>query len=180
MHGLTEIVQRHPSIILDIRYATKNNFLGRPLYSSARCFLVQATAERLYRVSAALEQCKLGLKVFDGYRPLLVQKKFWSILPDPRYFADPAVGSNHNRGAAVDLTLVDEWGIELLMPSGFDEMTERSHRNYQGGPAQALAHRSILEEAMGQEGFVGCPTEWWHFDDPDWARYPILDIPIEA
>jgi D-alanyl-D-alanine dipeptidase len=179
VHSLIELHRVSPSIVLDIRYAGSNNLLGVPVYPVARCFLQKTAAERLHRVEIALQKRKLGLKVFDGYRPLSVQKKFWSLLPDPRYFADPAVGSNHNRGSSVDLTLIDERGHELLMPSGFDEMTERAHRDYRNGPEEALQNRETLIQAMMKEGFLPCPTEWWHFDDPDWAKYPILDIPIE-
>ena len=179
VHGLVELLNVSPTIVLDIRYATSNNFLGEPVYSSDRCVLQKTTADRLHRVQMSLQIRKLGLKVFDGYRPHSVQKKFWALLPDPRFFADPAVGSKHNRGAAVDLTLIDSHGNELLMPSGFDEMTERAPHSYQGGPIEALRNRDILKEAMIREGFLPCLTEWWHYDDPDWASYPILDIPIE-
>ena len=178
-HELIELLKVSPTIALDIRYATSNNILGEALYSSDRCFLQEATAVRLHRIQMSLRKRNLGLKVFDGYRPHSVQKKFWALLPDPRFFADPAVGSNHNRGAAVDVTLIDAKGNELLMPSGFDEMTERAPHSYQGGPLEALRNRDYLKELMIQEGFLPCLTEWWHYDDPDWARFPILDIPIE-
>ncbi len=178
-HRLIELSKVSPTIALDIRYATSNNILGEVLYSSNRCFMQKSTAERLHRIQMSLRKRKLGLKVFDGYRPHSVQRKFWDLLPDPRFFADPAVGSNHNRGAAVDLTLIDALGNELLMPSGFDEMTERAPHDYQGGPIEALRNREALKFAMIREGFIPCLTEWWHYDDPEWARYPILDIPIE-
>ena len=178
--GLVELLTVSPSIILDIRYATSENMMGRPLYSSSRCFLQKKSADRLHRVQMALRKRHLGLKVFDGYRPLFVQKIFWAHLPDPRFVADPAVGSNHNRGAAVDLTLIDENGRELMMPSGFDEMSERSSHNFHEGAIKALSrHREILKEAMIRQGFMPFPTEWWHFDDPEWASYPVIDIPIE-
>jgi D-alanyl-D-alanine dipeptidase len=179
MNGLVELITISPKIVLDIRYATSRNLLGRPVYSSARCFLLKSAAERLHRVQQSLIKRHLGLKVFDGYRPLSVQKQFWACCPDIRFFADPAVGSNHNRGAAVDLTLVDSSGSELPMPSDFDEMSERSHPSYQGGDPAALQNREILITAMTQGGFLACPTEWWHFDDPDFARYPILDVSLE-
>jgi D-alanyl-D-alanine dipeptidase len=176
---LVELLTVSPTILLDLRYATSNNLLGRPLYPVARCFLQRAVAEKLDRVQRSLRKKRFGLKVFDGYRPFSVQRKFWEFLPEPRYCADPAVGSKHNRGAAIDLTLVDEKGRELPMPSDFDEMSEKSHRSYQDGSPQALFHRGILENAMKEEGFLPYPSEWWHFDDPDWAQYPLLDIPLE-
>ncbi len=179
MHGLVELLKISPKISLDLRYATANNFFGKQFYSAQLCLLQKTTAERLHRVETALRKRGLGLKVFDGYRPLSVTKQFWEILPDPRYCADPKTGSKHNRGASVDLTLIDSMGCELSMPSDFDEMNERAHLDYQDGPEEALENRQILQEAMIAEGFLSTPTEWWHFDDPDWKNYPILDIPLD-
>ena len=180
MGCLVNVQKILPSIVLDIRYATADNFIGRSLYSAPLCFLQPETVRRLGNVQNALLRRKLGLKVFDGYRPLSVTKIFWEFLPDDRYCADPAVGSKHNRGAAVDVTLVDETGRELVMPSGFDELNERAHRNFSDAPPQALQNRQILQEAMEMEGFLSLETEWWHFDDPDWESYPVLDLPFEA
>lgn len=172
---LVELSSVSPNISLDIRYATKNNFTGKVLYPFPSCHLQRKCAERLHRVQLALEKIGLGLKVFDAYRPLSIQKILWDILPDPRYVADPARGSNHNRGAAVDLTLIDREGQELPMPSGFDEFTERAHRDF-AAPLELLKNRNLLEEAMTKEGFLPLFTEWWHFDDPDWMEYPLLDV----
>lgn len=148
--------------------------------ADARCFLRRETAAKLSRVQEALEKEGLGLKVFDGYRPLSVQKKMWAHFPIEGYVANPAKGSNHNRGAAVDLTLVDPDGHELAMPSGVDEFSERAHRDYQGGSLAALKNREILQKAMEKEGFRGITTEWWHFDDRDCKIYPLLDLPISS
>lgn len=178
MISLVELIKISPKILLDIRYATANNFTGKAVYSSARCFLLLRTAERLHRVQIRLEKEGVGLKVYDGYRPLSVQKIFWDLIPDPRYVADPAVGSKHNRGASVDLTLVRADGIEMPMPTDFDDFTQRSARSYQGGSKDALRNRDRLEEAMKAEGFIPHENEWWHYDDPDWENYPVLDIPI--
>ncbi len=120
------------------------------------------------------------MKIFDAYRPLSVQKKMWAKFPLEGYVADPAKGSNHNRGAAVDVTLVDKNGEELPMPSPYDEFSERAHRDYAGGTDEERKNRKILEDAMQAEGFRGISTEWWHFDDADAKTYPILDLPFTS
>ncbi|MGZ3442427.1 MAG: M15 family metallopeptidase, partial [Polyangia bacterium] len=102
----------------------------------------------------------------------------WRLVPDERYVSDPAKGSRHNRGAAVDVTLADERGRPLPMPSAYDEFTERAHRDYAGGSDGERANRALLDEVMTRHGFVGLPTEWWHFDAADWQSYPILDEPL--
>lgn len=176
---LIEIQSINPRIYIDLRYTTADNFMKETLYpAEARCFLRRETAAKLSRVQEALEKQGFGLKIFDGYRPLSVQKKMWARFPIEGYVADPAKGSNHNRGAAVDLTLVDSDGKELAMPSGYDEFSERAHRDYTGGSKAALKNREILQKAMEHEGFRGITTEWWHFDDLDCKKYPILDLPI--
>jgi D-alanyl-D-alanine dipeptidase len=179
MHNLVELKAISPRIALDIVYATPNNFIGRAVYSKPCCYLQKKVAKRLHRVQAALEKKGLGLKVWDGYRPHAVTKIFWEFLQDPRYVADPAIGSKHNRGAAVDLTLIDALGRELPMPTLFDDFTEKAHRDYQGGAPEVIRNRQWLEDAMVKEGFAALPTEWWHFEDPDWEKYPILDISFE-
>jgi D-alanyl-D-alanine dipeptidase len=180
MVTLVEVRKISPSILLDLRYATADNFVGKILYPGPFCFLQKNTALRLDRVQKKVKKKGLRLKVFDGYRPLSVTKILWEALPDPRYCADPLVGSKHNRGAAVDLTLVDSEGRELAMPSGFDEMGEKVHCCFMGGSDEALRHRQLLQDAMINEGFNLMETEWWHFDDPDWEKYPVLDIPLDS
>jgi D-alanyl-D-alanine dipeptidase len=176
---LVDLARIDPRIILDLRYATSNNFLGRRLYPVARCLLRESVARRLRRVQDDLEARGLGLKVFDGYRPLFVQKKMWQVMPDPRYVADPARGSRHNRGAAVDVTLVDSEGNELPMPSDFDEFSERAHRDYVGGTEEQRRNRRLLQDAMERQGFSGLDSEWWHFDAPGWESYPVVDHPLD-
>jgi D-alanyl-D-alanine dipeptidase len=173
---LIDIRAVNPKIALDIRYATTNNFLKRQLYPVARCVLRGAAARRLSQVQQELEKKGLGLKVYDCYRPLSVQKLMWQIKPDPNYVANPAKGSRHNRGAAVDLTLVDRNGKELEMPTGFDDFTERAHRDYRGASAQAKKNSKLLEDVMSKYGFIPLETEWWHFDAPGWEDYAILDV----
>lgn len=177
---LVDIRSVNDQIRLDLRYATTNNFLKRQVYPVGRCVLRGAAAQRLSQVQNDLEKRGLGLKVYDCYRPLSVQRQMWQILPDSRYVANPTRGSRHNRGAAVDLTLVDGNGNELEMPTGFDDFSERAHRNYNGGSAQARRNRQILEEAMKKQGFIPLLTEWWHFDAPGWDKFAVLDVPFGA
>jgi D-alanyl-D-alanine dipeptidase len=180
--SLVELTKVDPSIHLDIRYATSNNFLGEPVYEQARAFLQRRAAYRLKRVSATLSQKGYGLLVYDAYRPWYVTKVFWEATPvDKREFvADPAQGSPHNRGCAVDLTLYDlKTGAALAMPSEFDEMTPRSYADHSGGKAEEREHREVLREAMEGEGFVRRQNEWWHFDCGDWERYRILNVPFD-
>ncbi len=177
---LVELKTLAPDILLDIRYATANNFTGKPVYPSNRCFLAKPAAEALARVAEALRTKELRLTVFDGYRPLSVQKRFWKILPDPRYVADPAVGSKHNRGYAVDVSLADPRGKPLIMPTGYDDFTEKAHADYADLPAEAVRNRATLRTAMEEQGFTAFPTEWWHFDYKGWEKQPVLDISIES
>ena len=173
---LVDIQKINPRIRVEIRYATPQNFMKEILYPEARCLLRREVAVKIDRIQTRLEMQGLGLKIFDGYRPLSVQKKMWAKFPLDGYVANPAKGSNHNRGAAVDLTLVDREGLELSMPSEYDEFSERAHRDYAGGTQAQRNNRQTLEEAMAREGFIGLRTEWWHFDDADAKSYPLLDF----
>jgi len=176
---LVELVKLDPTIKLDIRYATPNNFTGRPVYDEARAFLQRPAAEALVRVSRALRAKGYGLAVFDGYRPWFVTKLFWDLTPaDKKQFVgDPSKGSRHNRGCAVDLTLYDlRTGLEVSMPSEFDEMTERSHVSYAGGMPEQRRLRDLLRASMEAEGFSVYEPEWWHYDFKDWKQYPILNV----
>jgi D-alanyl-D-alanine dipeptidase len=175
---LVDVLKLDPTFVLDVRYATPNNFTRRTLYPVARCLLHAAVAERLVRVHERLRSGGLRLKLFDCYRPLSIQRELWALVPDERYVADPAKGSRHNRAAAVDLTLADSTGAELPMPTEYDDFTPRAHRDYASASHEQTANRERLEEAMQAEGFIGLPTEWWHFDSPDWKEYAILDVPL--
>ncbi len=176
---MIDIQNQNPKVLVDIRYKTKDNFVGEILYpQDARILLRREAAEALLKVQEALQKRGLGLKIYDGYRPLSVQKKMWAKYPVEGYVANPAKGSNHNRGMAVDLTLVDTQGKELSMPSGYDEFSERAHRNYTGGTQEERNNRQILQEAMEAEGFGGITTEWWHFDFKNAKDFPVLDLPF--
>jgi zinc D-Ala-D-Ala dipeptidase len=168
------------AIALDMRYATRNNFTKMTLYRQPRCFLREPVARRLAQVQTDLQSQGLGLKVFDCYRPFSVQKLMWKIVPDERYVANPAKGSRHNRGAAVDLTLVDRTGKALEMPSDFDDFSDRASRTYAKATQRARENSQRLEAVMKKYGFSSLPTEWWHFDGQGWEQYPISDIAFEA
>jgi D-alanyl-D-alanine dipeptidase len=180
---LVEIVTLDPSIRLDIRYATAQNLAGRAVYDEARAFLQRPAAEAAVLAHRALRAHGYGLLVFDGYRPWRVTKLFWEVTPPEKreFVANPAKGSKHNRGCAVDLSLYDlGTGREVEMPSAYDEMTPRAYPDYAGGPAEARQRRDLLRRVMEAEGFAVEPNEWWHFNYKDWRDYPILDVPFAA
>lgn len=173
---LVELTKLDPSIKLDIRYAGTNNFLSTPVYSQARAFLQRPAAEALVRANKKLAPLGYGLIIHDGYRPWYVTKVFWDATPADKHIfvADPAQGSKHNRGCAVDLSMYDlKTGKEVEMPSVYDEMTPRAFTDYPGGTDAERKRREVLRDAMQAEGFVVNPREWWHFDYKDWQKYPI-------
>jgi D-alanyl-D-alanine dipeptidase len=179
---LAELAPLDPSIHLDIRYATSNDFLGTPVYSQARAFLQRPAAEALLRVQQKLKPLGYGLLIHDAYRPWYVTKIFWEATPPEGkiFVADPAQGSRHNRGCAVDLTLYDlATGKPIEMPGTYDEMSPRSFPDYPGGTSLQRWHRDLLRRAMESEGFSVYEAEWWHFDYKDWREYPILNVPFE-
>jgi D-alanyl-D-alanine dipeptidase len=173
---LVEVKKIAPDMVVAMQYSTADNFTGKVLYDCNRCFLTETTARKLANAQMELKKQQLGLKVWDCYRPLSVQKIFWSLVPDPRFVADPAKGSRHNRGTAVDVTLVDSHGNELSMPTRFDDFSSRASRDNKDLPIQILKNRDTLENAMGKAGFLPLPTEWWHFDDNEWQSFELLDI----
>lgn len=178
---LMELIQLDPTLKLDIHYASNNNFLGTPLYTEARSFLQRPAAEAVARANHKLHKQGYGLLIFDGYRPWYVTKIFWDATPTEqhRYVADPAQGSRHNRGCAVDLTIYDlKTGQPIAMPSSYDEFSDSAHADYPGGTAEQRAHRELLRRTMEAEGFAIYPSEWWHFDYKDWRQYPIMNVPF--
>jgi len=179
---LIEIVSLDSTIRLEIRYATTNNFLGTAMYSQARAFLQRPAAEALVGAHRALAREGYGLLIHDAYRPWYVTWMFWQATPDSQhtFVADPATGSRHNRGAAVDLTLYDlRTGRAVRMPSGYDEFSARAYPTYQGGTESERARRDLLRRYMEAAGFTVNAAEWWHFDYRGWRDYPVLNVPFE-
>jgi len=179
---LVEITALDATIKLDIRYATSRNFLGTPLYSEARAFLQRPAAEALVRVNHALAKDGYGLLVHDAYRPWYVTKIFWDATPPDKhaFVADPAQGSRHNRGCAVDLTLYTlADGKSVQMPSLYDEMSPRAYPNYAGGTPEQRRLRDYLRAQMEAQGFSVYESEWWHFDYKDWKAYAIQNATFE-
>lgn len=179
---LVDLTLLDPTIKLDIRYASVNNFLGAPLYTSARAFLQKPAAEALVRVHKELARQGFGLLIHDAYRPWYVTRMFWDATQDKDHIfvADPSKGSRHNRGCAVDLTLYDlKTGKPLVMTGGYDEFSDRSYPFYPGGTSRQRWQRDLLREAMSREGFTVFTNEWWHFDFKDWKKYPIMNVRFE-
>ncbi len=179
---LVELTTLDSTIHLDIRYATNNDFLGTPVYTQARALLQRPAAEALVRAHRALKPFGYGLLIHDAYRPWYVTKIFWDATgaEGKIFVADPAEGSRHNRGCAVDLTLYDlQTGKAVEMTGTYDEMSPRSYPDYPGGTSLQRWHRDFLRRAMENEGFSIYEFEWWHFDYKDWRRYSILNVPFE-
>src|SRR5262245_19473664 len=175
---LVELTKLDPTIKLDIRYATTNNFLSTPVYKRPAAYLQRPATEALVRVHRALASQGYGLLIHDAYRSWWVTKVFWEATPPKlrEFVADPAQGSRHNRGCAVDLTLYDlRTGKAVAMPSVYDEMSPRAYPTYAGGTPVERQHREVLRQAMQREGFTVYDTEWWHFDFKDWREYPIVN-----
>jgi D-alanyl-D-alanine dipeptidase len=180
-----ELTTLEPSIRLNLRYATTNNFTGRAWYHEPRAFLQRPAAEALVRVHQTLAVDGFGLLVYDAYRPWSVTKGFWDqATPDQRragFVADPRAGSKHNRGCAVDVTLYHlSNGQPATMPTDFDDFTPLAAAHAPTTDAAVRDHRDRLRSAMEAEGFQPNPDEWWHFNHREWLHYPVLDLPIEA
>jgi D-alanyl-D-alanine dipeptidase len=167
---------------LEVRYATTNNFLGTVFYSQARAFMQRPAAEAVVRANAKLKRYGYGLLVHDAYRPWYVTKVFWDATPDDKkiFVANPANGSRHNRGCAVDITLYDlKTKKPVEMVSTYDETTARAYPDYPGGTSLQRWHRKLLRDAMEGEGFTVYEAEWWHFDYQDWKQYRIGNVRFE-
>ena len=178
---LVEIGGKSDGLVIDLRYTTADNFFKTAFYPRhALATLRPATADKLAKVQAELKTQGLGLKIWDAYRPLSVQRAMWKTLPDARFVADPAKGGRHNRGAAVDATLVDANGVELRMPTAHDDFSEKAGAHFKLVPPEVFKNREKLQQVMTKHGFALFETEWWHFDDADWERYEALDVPMGA
>ena len=178
--SLEDVRSRIPDAVLDLRYATTQNFIGRAVYPpGARCLLLPPVAERLSRAAARLREEGLRLVLWDCFRPLAVQREMWKVAPRPGYVANPARGSNHNRGAAVDVGLAGPDGAPVPLPTEFDAFSPAAHAGAKDVPEPARRNRDRLRAAMEAEGFRVNRMEWWHFDAPEARGAPVLDVPLE-
>lgn len=178
---MVELSQLIPSIQLNLRYATTNNFTRRRLYSNPVACLRVLPARALINAQAALQKKGLALKIWDAYRPFSVSCTMWQVTPDRHYVANPRKGSNHNRGLALDLTLVDlKTGIELDMGTGFDSFSDSASHNFTSLPPNVLANRNLLQNTMRHAGFSSLPNEWWHYSWHNDRSYEILDVNAAA
>jgi D-alanyl-D-alanine dipeptidase len=180
-NGLVDATDLVPDAVVDIRYARPDNVFGRALYPAARCLLLRPAAERLAGAAGRLRARGYRLRLLDCYRPLSVHQEMWNLRPRGGYVADPARGSNHSRGTAVDLTLVTLAGEEVEMPTAFDSFEPRAAADAEEGvSAAARRNRMALRQAMEEAGFVVHPREWWHFAARDSRLHPLLDVPLAA
>lgn len=182
IQSLIDLAKFEPSLKFDIRYATSVNFVSKQVYPTARAFMQKPAAESLVACHRALREWGLGLLIFDAYRPWTVTKIFWDTVPENKrqFVANPASGSVHNRGGAVDLGLYElKSGKPVEMPSDFDELTERSYVSYNEGNPQALKNRNLLIEQMKRFDFNVYTYEWWHFNHSTYKNYDLMDLSFE-
>jgi len=178
---LVEIRRYIPQIALDIRYATTNNFMHRRMYQQAKAYARLPVVKALQLVETDLQTRGLGLKIYDAYRPYSVTVKFYEMTPDTNFVANPRRGSKHNRGCAVDLSLIDlKTGKELDMPTPFDSFSKKAAANYPTLSKKQLENRELLKTIMQANGFTVLKTEWWHYDFNGWAGYELLDVPFSG
>lgn len=177
---LVDLEKFIPGIKLDIRYATSNNFLGEPVYKKAKAFLRLPAAIQLKKIQKELNEKKLGLKIFDSYRPYEATVLFYEKVKDTLYVASAWNGSRHNRGCAVDLTIISsKTGKEIKMPTGFDNFTEKAHSDYSDLPNDVIENRKLLIEIMSKHGFTNYSAEWWHYDFNGWKNYNLMDLSFD-
>lgn len=179
IQGLVELQKLDDSFYIDLRYATANNFTGKIIYENAKCLIHKNTAKKLIAANEEFMSLGYRIKIFDAYRPHSAQKVLWDAASDKSYVASPQKGSIHNRGAAVDITLVDAEGKELSMPSGYDEFSKRAHLDYTDCSQEQIDNRELLGSIMKKHGFRRISNEWWHFEDTDAKQYPLLDVQFD-
>ena len=179
---LVDITKVLPTIIVDLRYATTNNFTKEVVYTTPLCAVHKDLVPALQSIQNELKPLGLGLKIFDGYRSQAAQERFWELVPDERYVSNPRKGcGRHTRGTAVDVSLVDlKTGKEIDMPTGFDDFTERAWHGNADATEQQKVNRALLRTLMTKHGFEPLKTEWWHYDFKGWRNYPELDISFET
>jgi D-alanyl-D-alanine dipeptidase len=175
---MIELKSLVPGIVYDLRYATRNNFTKKQLYKSGtESFMRLEPARGLQKVQQELKAKGYGLKIFDAYRPYSITKKMWDLIHDERYVANPAKGSGHNRGLAVDLTIISLASREELnMGTSFDNFTDSAHHDFKNLPEKVLQNRTLLKQVMEKFGFKALDTEWWHYSWPNDKNYEVLDM----
>ncbi len=179
---MIELRKHIPTIEYDLKYASTDNFTKVRLYPKglSSTFMRKEAAEALAKVSIELAQNGIRIKVWDAYRPFAVTQQFWDLIHDERYVANPSKGSGHNRGIAIDLTLIDiKTGNELDMPTQFDDFSERAHHGYMKLSPEKIKNREFLREIMEKNGFIKFDTEWWHYSLPNVDKYNVLNIPFD-
>jgi D-alanyl-D-alanine dipeptidase len=177
--GLVKLEDLDTSFVIDLKYATEDNFTGKVIYSKPLCVIHKETAKKLIAANNEFKELGYRLKIFDAYRPFSAQQTLWDATDNKSFVANPQKGSIHNRGAAVDVTLVDEAGNEIEMPSGYDEFSERAALDYKDCPKNQIENRELLGKIMVKHGFRRINNEWWHFEDTNAKNYPIRDISFE-
>jgi len=177
---LVDLADFIPNVVIDIRYADTNNFTGKKIYTDARAFARKPVAEALLQIQQVLAKDSLGLKIYDAYRPYSATLYFYEVYGDTTFVAAPWKGSIHNRGCAVDVSLVDlRTGKELNMPTPFDEFSERASLNYKNLSAEQIANREKLVDVMTENGFTKYEHEWWHFNIKDRDKYKLMDLSFQ-
>jgi zinc D-Ala-D-Ala dipeptidase len=177
---LVDLSKIIPTIQLDIKYATVDNFMGRTMYSQAKAFLALPAAQALKVAQQQLNRLGYGLKIYDAYRPYSITVDFYEKVKDTVFVASAYKGSRHNRGCALDLTIINlKTGKELLMPTPFDDFSPKAHTNYRNLPSNVIKNRELLKSVMTQNGFDIYADEWWHYDFKNWRNHLIIDISFE-
>lgn len=181
LQKMVELKLAIPSIVYDLRYATKNNFTGKKLYSKGnKTFVRLQVANALHEVQKELLTAGYGLKIWDAYRPYTVTQKMWELIGDERYVANPTKGSGHNRGLAVDVTLMDiTLGKDMDLGTGYDSFTDTAHHSFKALEKDVLYHRELLKNTMEKYGFRSFETEWWHYSFPNDRNYEVMNIPFK-
>lgn len=178
--GLVRVHDIDDTIVIDLKYATGDNFTKKKVYPESVCLLQRKTAEKLAYANREFGRDGYRIKIWDAYRPLYVQKIFWDMVPDTRYVADPKTGSKHNCGTAVDITLVDLDGKKIDMPTGFDDFSDKASRLYRGNSKEVQKNLDYLTGGMSKNGFITIDSEWWHFQDENWDSYHVLDVKFDV
>lgn len=179
IQGLVRIDELDSNIVIDLKYATSDNFAGRRVYAVNVCALRRTTAEKLIKANKEFMKDGYRIKIWDGYRPLYVQQIFWDIVKNPLYVSDPKFGSSHSTGCTVDVTLVDKSGKEVAMPTVFDDFSTKASRKYTGASKEAKKNLEYLTAVMKRNGFTTINSEWWEYRDTEMGKYPEVDIKLE-